>query len=39
MVASFEADLADATAVAVSMEPPGGSEQPTTEPLLVAELD
>jgi len=39
MVTEFNADLRDATAVAISIEPEGGSEQPTTEPLLVAELD
>jgi anti-sigma-K factor RskA len=35
---AFEADLSDASAVAISVEPQGGSEQPTTEPLLIAEL-
>ena len=38
-VAAFSADLSEASAVAVSEEPEGGSAQPTTEPLLVAELD
>jgi anti-sigma-K factor RskA len=35
---SFEHDLTGATAVAVSVEPEGGSEQPTSEPLAVATL-
>jgi len=33
------ADLEGALAVAISVEPEGGSEQPTTDPLLVAEFD
>ncbi len=32
---AFEEDVSDADAVAVSVEPAGGSEQPTTQPLLV----
>jgi anti-sigma-K factor RskA len=32
-------DIADADAVAVSIEPPGGSEQPTTQPVLVMSLE
>ena len=37
-VAAFSADLKDASAVAISIEPEGGSAQPTTDPLLVATL-
>ena len=37
-VAAFQADLSDASAVAISEEPVGGSEQPTSDPLVVAEL-
>jgi anti-sigma-K factor RskA len=37
-VAGFRADLSQATAVAVTEEPAGGSEQPTAAPLLVAQL-
>jgi len=35
---AIEADLSDADAVAISEEPGGGSAQPTTEPLLQANL-
>jgi anti-sigma-K factor RskA len=38
-VAAFNHDLSDAQAVAISVEPLGGSDQPTTEPILVAALD
>lgn len=31
-------DLTDATAIAVTVEPPGGSTQPTTDPVGVATL-
>jgi len=34
----FVADMSGATAIAVSEEPAGGSGQPTTSPLLIAEL-
>lgn len=37
-VAAFDADLSDASAVAITEEPEGGSEQPTTQPLVLAEL-
>lgn len=37
-VVGFQADLSQSNAVAVSEEPAGGSVQPTTSPLLVAEL-
>lgn len=37
-IAAFQADLSDASAVAITEEPAGGSDQPTSEPLLVAEL-
>jgi len=36
--AALRADLSDATAVAISLEPKGGSDQPTTDPVLVANL-
>jgi anti-sigma-K factor RskA len=35
---AFHADLSDARAIAISVEPPGGSAQPTTAPVLVEEL-
>lgn len=35
---SFQGDFADTDAIAISEEPAGGSEQPTTDPLLVASL-
>ena len=38
-VTAFDADLSDATVVAITEEPQGGSEQPTTEPFLTAELN
>lgn len=38
-VAAFRHDLSTADAVAISIEPLGGSEQPTTDPVLVAALD
>ena len=38
-VAAFRADLGDASAVAISIEPAGGSAQPTSDPVLVAALD
>jgi anti-sigma-K factor RskA len=38
-VAAFRADLGDASAVAISVEPAGGSAQPTSDPVLVATLD
>ncbi len=37
-VVGFRADLSRAAAVAVTEEPAGGSDQPTTSPLLIAEL-
>ena len=37
-VTAFRADLSDARAIAISEEPDGGSLQPTTEPLVVAQL-
>ena len=37
-VTAMPAELADASAVAISVEPPGGSVAPTTTPVLVAEL-
>ncbi len=37
-VVGFRADLSQAIAVAVTEEPAGGSDQPTTSPLLIAEL-
>ncbi len=36
--AALDADLSGADAVAISVEPAGGSSQPTTEPVLVAKL-
>ncbi len=36
--AAFEADLSAATAIAISIEPAGGSPAPTTEPVLVSRL-
>ncbi len=36
--AVLDADLSGANAVAISVEPEGGSPQPTTEPVLVAKL-
>ena len=38
-VVAVSAELSDASAVAISEEPEGGSLQPTTEPLAVAELE
>ncbi|MDZ4277568.1 MAG: anti-sigma factor [Dehalococcoidia bacterium] len=38
-VGAFSADLTGVDAVAISEEPEGGSDQPTTDPLLVAVLD
>ena len=38
-VSAFRNDLSEASAVAISVEPLGGSDQPTTEPVLVARLD
>jgi len=38
-IAAFRHDLSAAQAVAVSVEPLGGSDQPTTDPVLVAALD
>jgi anti-sigma-K factor RskA len=35
---AFNVDLSNATALAISVEPAGGSPQPTTTPILVAEL-
>lgn len=35
---AFRADLTDASAVAITEEPAGGSPQPTSDPLVVAEL-
>jgi anti-sigma-K factor RskA len=35
---AFHTDLAGAQAIAISVEPPGGSAQPTTTPVLVEEL-
>jgi anti-sigma-K factor RskA len=35
---AFHADLSDARAIAISVEPSGGSSQPTTTPVLVEEL-
>ena len=35
---AFKADLRSATAVAVSVEPPGGSTQPTTTPVVIDPL-
>ena len=38
-LAAFDLDLADADAVAISVEPAGGSEQPSSDPVLLVELD
>ncbi|MEX0785165.1 MAG: anti-sigma factor [Dehalococcoidia bacterium] len=38
-VAAFRHDLSSAQAVAISVEPLGGSDQPTTDPVLVANVD
>lgn len=38
-LAAFDLDLADAEAIAISVEPAGGSEQPSSEPVLVLDLD
>jgi anti-sigma-K factor RskA len=38
-VAAFRADLGGASAVAISVEPAGGSAQPTSDPVLVAALE
>jgi anti-sigma-K factor RskA len=35
---AFTADLAAASAIALSVEPLGGSQTPTTTPILVTEL-
>jgi anti-sigma-K factor RskA len=35
---AFKADLSEAAAVAISVEPPGGSPQPTTTPIVVDSL-
>jgi anti-sigma-K factor RskA len=35
---AFAANLGNATAVAISVEPPGGSQAPTTTPILVSEF-
>jgi anti-sigma-K factor RskA len=35
---AFESDLSDATAIAISVEPSGGSPQPTSDPVVVSEL-
>ncbi|HEY7270148.1 MAG TPA: anti-sigma factor, partial [Dehalococcoidia bacterium] len=35
---AFHTDLSDAKAIAISVEPQGGSPQPTTTPVLVQEL-
>ena len=35
---AFHTDLSDAKAIAISVEPPGGSAQPTTTPVIVEEL-
>lgn len=37
-VTGMPAELRDASAIAISVEPPGGSTAPTTTPVLVAEL-
>jgi anti-sigma-K factor RskA len=34
----LDGDLAGAQAVAVTVEPEGGSESPTSDPLMVAEI-
>jgi anti-sigma-K factor RskA len=35
---AFESDLSDAAAIAISVEPSGGSPQPTSDPIVVSEL-
>lgn len=35
---TVNADLKDASAIAISVEPPGGSQQPTTTPILVSQF-
>jgi len=37
-VTAVPAELGHASAIAISVEPPGGSTAPTTAPVLVAEL-
>jgi anti-sigma-K factor RskA len=36
--AAFAADLSGASAVAISLEPPGGSQAPTSDPVVVTEF-